>query len=411
MLTRILRYVKGYVRIRITGYSPERFLNLCKYKKIPVWGLLPGRNFYDMNITIAGMKKLKPILRKTGTNLRIIEKIGLPFFLSGTAKGRFFFAGAAGCVLLVYILSLFIWNIEISGNHVRTDETILAFLRKQDVHCGMRASSVDCAGIARMIRKEYDDVIWVSASLKGSKIQIDIKENSDSREIEEEEMTEEGTDLIAEKDGVIKEIVTRSGVPMVHAGDEVKTGDILVSGRVEIKNDSQEVVGYQYQNADADIWMETKEAYEDTLNLSYAVKRYEKRKKRQVFLRFSDKEYVLGQKVEAGEKKEIFSFEVLPQFSKSFPLPFSFGVREEKQYREVKKTYTKKECQEILSREFERFCKDLRKKGVQILENDVKIYKDTQSAKAKGTLILLESCGKERKTEHGNLGENNADTS
>ena len=58
MLTRILRYIKGYVRIRITGYSPERFLNLCKYRKIPVWGLLPGRNFYDMNITIAGMKKL-----------------------------------------------------------------------------------------------------------------------------------------------------------------------------------------------------------------------------------------------------------------------------------------------------------------------------------------------------------------
>ena len=90
MLTRILRYVKGYVRIRITGYSPERFLNLCKYKKIPVWGLLPGRNFYDMNITIAGMKKLKPILRKTGTNLRIIEKIGLPFFLFRHRKRKIF---------------------------------------------------------------------------------------------------------------------------------------------------------------------------------------------------------------------------------------------------------------------------------------------------------------------------------
>lgn len=411
MLTRILRYVKGYVRIRITGYSPERFLNLCKYKNIPVWGLLPGRNFYDMNITIAGMKKLKPILRKTGTNLRIIEKIGLPFLLFRHRKRKIFFAGAVGCILLIYILSLFIWNIEISGNHIRTDETILAFLRKQDVHCGMPASSVDCAGIARMIRKEYDDVIWVSASLKGSKIKIEIKENSDSREIEEEKTTEEGTDLIAEKDGVIKEIVTRSGVPMVHAGDKVKAGDILVSGRVEIKNDSQEVIGYQYQNADADIRMETKEVYEETLDLSYTVKKYEKHKKRQVFLRFSDKEYTLGQKVDAGERKEVFSFEVLPQFSKSFPFPFSFGIREEKQYLEVKKTYTKKECQEILSREFERFCKDLRKKGVQILENDVKIYKDTQSAKAKGTLILLESCGKERKTEHGNLGENNADTS
>lgn len=96
MLTRILRYVKGYVRIRITGYSPERFLNLCKYKKIPVWGLLPGRNFYDMNITIAGMKKLKPILRKTGTNLRIIEKIGLPFFLFRHRKRKIFFCRSSG---------------------------------------------------------------------------------------------------------------------------------------------------------------------------------------------------------------------------------------------------------------------------------------------------------------------------
>ena len=410
MLTRILRYIKGYVRIRITGYSPERFLNLCKYRKISVWGLLPGRNFYDMNITIAGMKKLKPILKKTGTNLRILEKNGLPFFLFRHRKRKIFFAGAFGCIALVYILSLFIWNIEISGNYVRTDETILSFLRKQNVRCGMMASSVDCAGIARMIRKEYDDIIWVSASLKGSQIHIDVKENSDSREISEENPVEEGNDLIAEKDGVIQEIVTRSGVPMVHAGDEVKAGDLLVSGRVEIKNDSQEVVGYQYVNADAAIKIKTKENYEDVLDLSYTVKKYEKQKKRQIFLRTAQKEYTLGQKVEEGKGREVSSSEIRPGFSLSFPFPFSFGIREEVSYREVKKTYSKKEYQEILSLEFDRFCEDLRKKGVQILENDVKIYKDTQSARAKGTMILLESCGKERKTEHGNLGENNADT-
>ena len=51
------------------------------------------------------------------------------------------------------------------------------------------------------------------------------------------------------------------------------------------------------------------------------------------------------------------------------------------------------------------------KKGVQILEIKGKMYKATQSAKAKGTLILLESYGNERMKEHGNLGENNADTS
>lgn len=409
MLTRLLRYIKGYVRIRITGYSPERFLNLCKYKKIPVWELLPGRNFYDMNMPVSGIKKLKPILKKTGTSIKIIEKTGLPFFLFRHRKRKIFFAGAAGSIFLIYLLSLFIWSIEIGGNHVRTDETILAFLRKQHICCGMRASDVDCAEIVRMIRKEYDDIIWVSASLEGSRIQIEVKENSDSMEMETKETAEEGTDLIAEKDGKINSIVTRSGVPMVHAGDEVKAGDLLVSGQVEVKNDSQEVVGFQYQNSDADIIMETEESYENTLDLTYTVKEYEKEKK-QFYLRISGKEYAFGQKVTEGNQKEVFSSEETLAFSKSFMLPFSFGIRKEKQYREVKKTYTKTECQEILTEEFERFCEDLRKKGVQILENDVKIYKGTHSAQAKGTLILLESCGKERKTEHGNLGENDADT-
>ena len=334
----------------------------------------------------------------------------MPFCAFRYRRRYLFLAGLLFFCFLLYDLSGFIWNIEISGNYVRTDETILSFLRKQNVHCGMMASSVDCAGIARMIRKEYDDIIWVSASLKGSQIHIDVKENSDSREISEENPVEEGNDLIAEKDGVIQEIVTRSGVPMVHAGDEVKAGDLLVSGRVEIKNDSQEVVGYQYVNADADIKIKTKENYEDVLDLSYTVKKYEKQKKRQIFLRTAQKEYTLGQKVEEGKGREVSSSEIRPGFSLSFPFPFSFGIREEVSYREVKKTYSKKEYQEILSLEFDRFCEDLRKKGVQILENDVKIYKDTQSARAKGTMILLESCGKERKTEHGNLGENNADT-
>lgn len=29
MIQSLFRYLKGYVKIRITGYSPERFLNMC----------------------------------------------------------------------------------------------------------------------------------------------------------------------------------------------------------------------------------------------------------------------------------------------------------------------------------------------------------------------------------------------
>ena len=86
-----------------------------------------------------------------------------------------------------------------------------------------------------------------------------------------DENTKEGDpkDLIAEKDATIVEIVTRKGVPQVHAGDTVKAGDLLVSGRVEVLNDAKEVIGYQYQTSDADIYGATVLEYEDQLETVY----------------------------------------------------------------------------------------------------------------------------------------------
>ena len=66
---------------------------------------------------------------------------------------------------------------------------------------------------------------------------------------------------------------------MVHVGDSVKKGDILVSGRVEILNDSGEVTGYHYLKSDADIRGQTSIVYEERQNLTYTAKKYENIKK------------------------------------------------------------------------------------------------------------------------------------
>lgn len=406
MLTRVLRFLQGYVRIQITGYSPERFLNLCRYHEIPIWGLESRRRAYEMFLSVRGFKKIKPIVKKTNTKIKVLKKYGAPFFLFRYRKRKLFFAGCLGCLVIIYALSLFVWDIQIEGNYKKTDETILAFLRKESILCGMPKSKVNCQEIAKMIRKEFEDVIWVSAALEGSQIIISVKENSDSKEIKTTEKSEEGTDLIADKEGIIREITTRAGIPQVHEGDSVKKGDLLVSGRVEIRNDSQEVVRYQYQDADADIRIETEQNYEDQLSLFYDEKKYKGRKKYQIYWKTGEKEYTFGRNAGQKENTEIHSSEIRLGFSKSFQLPFSVGIRTIKTYENVEKKYTEKEVQVILSNHFERFCKDLRKKGVQILENNVKIDKDNDIASARGTVTLLETCGKERKTEHGNLREN-----
>ena len=52
-----------------------------------------------------------------------------------------------------------------------------------------------------------------------------------------------------------------------------------------------------------------------------------------------------------------------------------------------------------MSARFSRFCSELEKKGVQILENDVKIYKGNTVVRASGTLTMIEPAIEFRDTQ------------
>ena len=157
-----------------------------------------------MNISIPGFRKLKPIIRKTGTKVSIVERFGLPFFLHKYRKRKMFFAGALLFAALIFLMSRYIWNIDIKGNLTYTDETLLKFLKTREVENGMRVSEVDCARIVKDIRKEYDDIIWVSASIQGTRLIIQVKENEDTipamDEAAENPDQEKPTDIVADRD-------------------------------------------------------------------------------------------------------------------------------------------------------------------------------------------------------------------
>ena len=152
MLISLLRYIQGYLKIRVTGYSPERFLNLCKNKKIDVWGLEAGHNAYDMYIKVSGFRKLKPILRKTQTKVSILERYGLPFFFYHYRKRKLFFSGIFTCLIIIYSMTFFIWNIDLEGNQTITDNVLMEYLKSEKIYHGMSKKKVDCEQISKDMR-------------------------------------------------------------------------------------------------------------------------------------------------------------------------------------------------------------------------------------------------------------------
>jgi len=390
-----LKYLQGYVRVRLTGYAPERFLNLCSNHNILIWNLEYHQEQYEFCISLKGFRQLKPILKKTRTRIIILERFGLPFCIHKYRKRKLFFLGIVACAFILYMMSLFIWNIDIQGNLHRTDGTIIKFLEENNVYHGIRKSKLDCVALEELLRSEFDDIIWTSVKIQGTRLIIDIQENLVSNKNAESKQSAEATSssLVANKDTKIYSILTRNGTPLVEKGSVVAKGDMLVEGKIPIYNDNGEVDHYQYCEADADILGITTYTYSNELSMNYEDKVFSGEEKECYKLRFFKKwiTFPFGKHDFAHYEK--ITTEIPLKLGESFYLPVVLYKEVSKEYVIEPKIYQKSEAEGILREKLMEFCEKLEQKGVQIIENNVIIVAEGKRCTAKGELIVIEPIG------------------
>lgn len=382
--------MRGYLLILIRGYSPERFLNICNVHQIEIWNLQHTPEGYECNISVADFRRLKPIVRKTRTRLTIRKRYGFPFFLYRNRHHKAFFAGIAAAGLTVYLLSLFIWDIHIEGSYSYTQQVLLDYLKQEQVVHGMRRSQVDCDEIEKLLRNQYDDIIWVSASVSGTRLIIQIEENfNDRREREQEGYSH----IVADSDCRITSIVTRSGTPLVKKGDVVAKGDILVSGIVEIADEYGELIRTEYVAADADIYGESVLWYEDGIELERQKKVYTGRESRAWSVSFFQNRLFLKAGKTGFEQYDIFTEERQLILGTNFYLPFSSEQWYYKEYRYETEYLTKETAETLLKKNINDFFEKLMQKGVQIAGNNVKISIDEKTGSATGKILVIRPLG------------------
>lgn len=414
MFLSLLKFFRGFLLVRLSGYSPERFLNLCSNHNILIWNLSHQGDYYEFYISIGGYRNLKPLLKKTKTRLVILQKVGVPFFLYRYRKRKLFFGGILVCVSFLIYLTTFVWLIDINGNSLITDDTILTFLEEKDVSFGSRKKDINCAELEEAIRSAYGDIIWASVQLEGTKMTIDLQESLVTKEDSKGETAKPkgAYDIVANKDATITSIITREGTPKVKAGSNVKTGDILVDSQLDIYNDSNEIINYIYVTADADILGQTVYTYQDSFPLQY------------------------NQKVQKGKGKNVYELSI---FAHQIKLPATYRKKEpytsytESRQLAIAKDYyipvtlekttyyaceyekitlSRQEAKKKAEKNILLFLKKLEEKGIQIIDKNVMIeFKDNQ-CHIKGTITAIEKIGRyetaeiqkivtdERSTEH-----------
>lgn len=406
-MIQFLKYVRGYLRIRIWGFSPERFMNLCSNKGILLWDIVREGDIYYMHISLKGFWELKPILKKTGTRVAILERYGLPFFIPRLLKRKVFVLGLFLTIGFWIWSSFYIWDIELNGNHRITDDVFGQFLEANEVSVGMSRDSLDIGELEKQIRRQFPEITWASARLEGTRLQIDIKEN-DAPIISERPEESRGMDLVSEYDGIVKAMIVRSGVPKVSIGDTVEKGTILVEGKVPVFNEDTTVREYYYVDADADIMLEHTQTFTTELPFDYIQKEYTGREERQYYLKLGTETLRLPQERPFLVYDSLMK-ESRPLVFEKLKIPFYFGAVTHREYQNTEHVYTAEEAKEHLNQKLMDFLAELEEKGVQIIEKDVRINKDEHTWVLNADFLVQQLVGVHSETERADTGETDTD--
>lgn len=391
------QHYTGYVRVRLTGRSPERFFNLCRSSKILLWNIACEKEEYRFFLLLPDFYRIRPFARKAGVRVRIQEKLGLPFFLYRNRKRKLFAVGVASFFLLLFILSRFIWNISFSGNLLFTDDMLTGQLREIGVCYGMPKRGVDCDRIEEELRSRCSRIVWVSAHVSGTRLQIRIRENETADGIPLRE--ESPRNLVAETAGTVVSILVRAGKAAVQPGDEVEKGQILVEGMLPVTNDSGEVERTLFVRADADIRLRTTKIYREWVPYFQTVRSYTGKKQRGFRLRAGAVD-ILAMPPLAGKRNwDLTGVSRQIVLFGDFFLPVWTEAITAREYEKVERKRTKTELNDLTKAVHERKLQKLTEKGVQIIENDVKILDNSNGWIICGSMTVEEEAGTGQKLE------------
>ena len=387
----IIRYCRGYVKLRVWGYSPERFMNLCTNRGILIWGVCNLDGCYTMYMSLPDFFTLKEIVRKTKTKVAVLEKRGLPFLAQDVRRRKMFVFGVILCLFFIFFMSRFVWAIELCGNRMITDDELYDFLEQEGVCYGSKKNALDTGGLEKALREGFHQITWASVGINGTKVTVQVKENdlpSKEEQHRENGAFPDGADMVASADGTVVSILTRSGVPLVKAGDNVKKGDILISGLVPVKNDDQTVREYGRVVSDGDILIETTKRVHLTQPFSCQYKNYTGRQKIKRFITLGSRRilfppgscsYVRYDEVIEQEKLRLFGQIDVPVFT---------GKITYREYLPVDAVYKEESAKELVYARLEKIIGGLKEKGVQITQKDVKIVRKADGLMLQGSLTM-----------------------
>ena len=169
-------------------------------------------------------------LREAGRSqcaLRILKRRGLPVLLRRLRARPVLSFGVPLAIALSLFLQNFVWFVQVSGNQRVSKEEILQALCEEGVRFGAWGPGLDSEMLKNRMLNRVPALRWLAVNREGGVVTVLTAERQEETA---PEPSFPAANLVASRDGLVREITVLNGFPAVESGDLVKAGDLLVSG-------------------------------------------------------------------------------------------------------------------------------------------------------------------------------------
>lgn len=218
------------VRI-VVNENSNKFLNYLIYNKIYYDSLNKYNEYFVLDVSYDDYLYIRRRYK-----CHIVKYYGKKNIVNMYENNKYVLLSLIISFMLLFLLCNTIFDIKINSDDKDIANVINDSLKDNGIDVYKRKVSFDkLNSIKNKILEDNKDTLeWIEIREKGCIYYIDVTPRVKSNNNADNSLP---SDIVAEKDGVIKHIVVHRGSKVIDNGDYVKKGDILISGNI-IKNEN-----------------------------------------------------------------------------------------------------------------------------------------------------------------------------
>lgn len=249
---KVLNYIQNYVKIKITGERPQKFINICLRRRIAVWKLtrVSDTEFTMCMLSSEYVKNIRSAAAKAGVKVKIIKKEGILYtFRKYKARKALALLPILLCAVFVLISST-LWNITVEGADYGAQQNTLKLVSELGIKRGMFMSNINSRALAEELLSNQNNLCWVGVKKRGMTLHIEIAEGTYYESQKADSVpAKEPCDIAVSKDCLLYKVIVEQGQQVTETGNTALKGQVVVAG--EGKHAKASVSGIVWYKAEA----------------------------------------------------------------------------------------------------------------------------------------------------------------